>query len=92
MRRENPIALILNAGTFTGSINLTNGATPGTLQLYNGTFGTITETNPGSNVTIGGAPLAAFPLGTNIPTTGVVNFTGTNTYTGLHHGQLRLHP
>ncbi len=77
--------VILNAGNFTGSVNLTKTAAAGTLQLYGGTFGSINESPAasGSKVTIGGAPLAGFPLGTNIPTTGVVTFAGTATYTGL---------
>lgn len=72
--------VINNAATYTGSTNLGGGGHAGTLQVYNGTFGSIS--GAGSGVTIGGAQLVALPV-LSIPNTGVVNFVGTNTYTGL---------
>ena len=65
------------AGTsnFTGTTTLGNNGNSGTLKVFSGTFGDIGETVAGNNVTIGGDP--------SVATSGTVNFTGTNSYTGL---------
>jgi uncharacterized protein YhjY with autotransporter beta-barrel domain len=74
--------VVLNTGNFTGNITLgSNGVNKGTLQVYGGTFGNISDNGTGSGVTIGGTPLAAFPGGTSVPGTGVVTI-GNATYTG----------
>jgi uncharacterized protein with beta-barrel porin domain len=73
---------VQNTSNFTGAIDLSHGANPGTLQVYSGTFGTIS--GAGSGVTIGG-PL---PVGINtpvpftVPGSGTVTFANP-TYTGL---------
>ncbi len=74
--------VVLNSSNFSGVLKLgADNVNNGTLQLYGGTFNNIQEGAPGSGVVIGGAPLAAFPIGTTIPTTGSVTF-GSATYTG----------
>jgi uncharacterized protein YhjY with autotransporter beta-barrel domain len=76
-------ALVIdNASTFTGNIVLGSNGKSGTLQVYNGTFGNISDNNTGSGVTIGGNPLVAFSGGVTVPTSGTVTLTGA-TYTGL---------
>jgi len=67
-----------NTGSLLSTVNIVLGAntgpeaslTPGTLQVYNGTFGTISDNGTGSGVIVG--------TGTG---TGTVNFTNA-TYTG----------
>lgn len=69
-----------NASNFTGSVVLdANGTTPGTLQIYNGTFSNITDNGTGSGVTIGGSSLV--PTG-QVPSSGTVTLPGSNTYNG----------
>jgi fibronectin-binding autotransporter adhesin len=76
--------VVLNTSSYTGPITLGAGSSPtrGTLQVYSGTYGNISDNGTGSGVTIGGTPLVAFPGGTVIPATGIVTF-GSTTYTGL---------
>ncbi|MCE0483989.1 MAG: autotransporter domain-containing protein [Methylacidiphilales bacterium] len=57
---------------FNGTINLNGG---GTLKIFNGTFGTITDGGSNSNVEIGGD--------NNVAQTGTVTLAGPNNYGGL---------
>jgi fibronectin-binding autotransporter adhesin len=74
--------VVLNTSSYTGPITLGANGTRGTLQVYGGTFGNISDNSTASGVTVGGAPLAAFPGGTTVPSAGTVTF-GNATYTGL---------
>ncbi len=56
-----------------GKISLGANGTQGNLQIFNGTFGDITDNGLGSSVTIGTAGSGQ---------TGVVNFIGAHNYTG----------
>ncbi|MCE0523166.1 MAG: autotransporter domain-containing protein [Methylacidiphilales bacterium] len=73
--------VVLNTSSYTGPITLGANGTQGTLQVYSGSYGNISDNGTGSSVVIGGTPLAAFPGGTAIPSSGVVTF-GNVTYTG----------
>lgn len=74
---------IQNASTFTGNISLgDDGANQGNLQVYNGTFGNISENTAGSGLTVGGALPGALTGAFTPPSSGTVTI-GAGTYTGL---------
>jgi outer membrane autotransporter protein len=78
---------IKNASSFTGAITLGANGVAGNLQVYNGTFGNIGDTDPtthvssGSSVTIGGT-LPTINGSFVVPTSGTVTILNA-TYTGL---------
>jgi uncharacterized protein YhjY with autotransporter beta-barrel domain len=70
--------VVQNASSYTGPITLGANGTGGVLQVYNGSFGNISDNGTASGVVIGGTPLV---VGITAPSSGVVTF-GTATYTG----------
>jgi autotransporter-associated beta strand protein len=67
----------LNPIDATGSVSVTGAGS--TLQVYSGTIGSFSGDG---NLTLGGAPLVAFPAGTVIPTTGTLFLGASPTATG----------
>ncbi len=74
--------VVLNASSFTGAIILGANGNSGALQVYNGSYGNISDNGTDSSVVIGGASLATLPNGVTAPTSGSVTFTGDANYRG----------
>jgi len=75
----NEAFVLTNSNNFTGSIVLGANGTQGQLQVFNGTFNSITEGAAGGAVTIGGPSLVGAIA---VPTSGTVILPGANLYTG----------
>jgi len=76
----NEAFVITSSNNFTGSIVIGANGTQGQLQVYNGTFNSITEGAAGGAVVIGGPSLVGAIA---VPTSGTVLLPGLNAYTGL---------